>query len=85
MQGFLYLPCELWLCGCVAVCAGGEFSVRWDRVVQLPFFRTDALRNPLNEDKPVKLSRDGQELWPDIGLRLCQLFDEAGSQKGGIT
>ena len=34
------------------------------------------LRNPLNENKPVKISRDGQEMDPAVGYDLACLFDE---------
>ena len=34
------------------------------------------LRNPLNEDKPIKISRDGQEVDPTVGLALCTAIDE---------
>ena len=37
------------------------------------------LRNPLNEGKPVKISRDGQEMDPAVGLQLACLFDEGYS------
>ena len=38
------------------------------------------LRNPLNEGKPVKISRDGQEMDPAVGLQLACLFDEGYAQ-----
>lgn len=34
------------------------------------------LTNPLNEDKPVKMCRDGQELPADLGEKLVKLFNE---------
>lgn len=49
----------------------------------MPFTETEQLRNPLNEDKPVKISRDGQELPPDLGEALVQLFEE-GAERNGI-
>jgi hypothetical protein len=29
----------------------------------------------MNENKPVKVSRDGQELLPEIGYKLCKILD----------
>ena len=34
------------------------------------------LRNPYNEDKPIKISRDGQEVEPSVGRQLCVKIDE---------
>jgi hypothetical protein len=34
------------------------------------------LHNPYNENKPVKISRDGQEIDPAVGHQLACLFDE---------
>jgi len=61
---------------------GGVFKVGWRAIVDLPFMRTDHLRNSLNENKPVKHSRDGQQLPPNIGAALCSLMDQDGYQKG---
>lgn len=49
----------------------------------MPFSETEFLKNPLNEDKPVKISRDGQELPPDIGQELIRLFEE-GAERAGV-
>lgn len=62
---------------------GSSFDVEWQRLFDLPFTETEQLRNPLNEDKPVKISRDGQELPPDLGEALVQLFEE-GAERNGI-
>lgn len=50
------------------------FRVEWVRVGELPFSSIKHLRNPWNQDKEVKVSRDGTELEPGelmqrIGLR----------------
>ncbi|CAG8581135.1 166_t:CDS:2, partial [Paraglomus occultum] len=55
---------------------GGNFRVRWQKIGNLPFEKTVHIRNPWNENKPVKISRDGQELPVSVGEKLCQLFDE---------
>ena len=62
---------------------GQAFGIEWQRLYDLPFSETESLRNPLNDDKPVKISRDGQELPPDIGEALVQLFED-GAERAGI-
>ncbi|KAF8380362.1 hypothetical protein HHK36_027847 [Tetracentron sinense] len=54
---------------------GRSFEVKWLRLHNLPFQKTLHLKNPLNDYKPVKISRDCQELSPDIGEALCGLLD----------
>lgn len=39
---------------------GRSFKVKWLRLYDLPFHKTLHLRNPLNDYKPVKISRDCQ-------------------------
>lgn len=55
---------------------GHSFKVQWLRLHDLPFQKTLHLKNPLNGLKPVKISRDCQELPEDIGKALCELLDE---------
>ncbi|KAH7351845.1 hypothetical protein KP509_19G016800 [Ceratopteris richardii] len=54
---------------------GGTFTVEWIRLYDLPFQKTLHLKNPLNSFKPVKISRDCQELTTEIGEALCALID----------
>ncbi|KAI7988074.1 Zinc finger CCCH domain-containing protein 45, partial [Camellia lanceoleosa] len=54
---------------------GRSFKVKWLRLHDLPFQKTLHLKNPLNDYKPVKISRDCQELPQDIGEALCELLD----------
>ncbi|XP_062147076.1 uncharacterized protein LOC133854824 isoform X1 [Alnus glutinosa] len=54
---------------------GRSFKVKWLQLNDLPFQKTLHLKNPLNDYKPVKISRDCQELSPDIGEALCELLD----------
>ena len=62
---------------------GGTFRVDWKRRFDLPFSATNHLYNPMNEGKPVRIGRDGQEVPADVGRALCQLFDE-GADAAGI-
>ncbi|CAM8994017.1 unnamed protein product [Rhodiola kirilowii] len=55
---------------------GRSFKVKWLRLSDLPFEKTLHLKNPMNDYKPVKISRDCQELTEDTGQALCQLLDE---------
>eukprot|EP00727_Mastigamoeba_balamuthi_P001139 m51a1_g11021 hypothetical protein (354) ;mRNA; r:405201-406705 len=63
---------------------GRPFRTDWLQVCLLPFERTMHLRNPANENKPVKISRDGQELPSDIGFALCSLIDDAAAASGSM-
>ncbi|RUS18679.1 YT521-B-like domain-containing protein [Endogone sp. FLAS-F59071] len=55
---------------------GGTFRVKWLKIENLPFERTNNIRNSWNEDLPVKRSRDGQELPSNVGEMLCRMFNE---------
>lgn len=55
---------------------GSMFHVRWERRIDLHFSATANITNPLNDNMPVKRSRDCQELPADVGRRLCLLFDQ---------
>ncbi|KAL6003790.1 hypothetical protein ACLOJK_004336 [Asimina triloba] len=54
---------------------GRTFKVKWLQLSNLPFQKTLHLKNPLNDYKPVKISRDCQELSQDVGEALCSLID----------
>ncbi|XP_020240937.1 uncharacterized protein LOC109819583 isoform X2 [Asparagus officinalis] len=63
---------------------GRSFKVKWLQLSDLPFQKTLHLKNPLNDYKPVKISRDCQELSADIGEALCELFDGEVDTKGRL-
>lgn len=48
---------------------GRSFKVKWLRLSELPFQKTLHLKNPLNDYKPVKISRDCQ-----VSLKLQVFF-----------
>lgn len=54
---------------------GGVFKVEWIQKESIPFQFTHHLLNPWNDDKKVQISRDGQELEPQVGEQLLQLWD----------
>ena len=51
-------------------------QVKWQTIYDLSFNDVMHLRNPYNEDKPIKISRDGQEVEPTVGRQLCLAIDE---------
>lgn len=59
-----------------------SFNVDWVRRFDLPFRETESMTNPLNENKPIKISRDGQELPLSLALRVCRMFDEGADAAG---
>uniref|UniRef100_A0A4W3JSE7 3'-5' RNA helicase YTHDC2 n=1 Tax=Callorhinchus milii TaxID=7868 RepID=A0A4W3JSE7_CALMI len=54
---------------------GGVFRVEWIRKESLPFQYAHHLLNPWNDNKKVQISRDGQELEPQVGEQLVQLWE----------
>jgi len=53
---------------------GRNFSMQWLKLCELSFQKTHHLRNPYNDNLPVKISRDCQELEPFIGEQLASLL-----------
>ncbi|GAA0176021.1 RNA metabolism protein [Lithospermum erythrorhizon] len=53
---------------------GRNFSLKWLKLCELSFHKTRLLRNPYNENMPVKISRDCQELEPSVGEELASLL-----------
>jgi hypothetical protein len=56
-----------------------SFQVEWIAIHELPFSETLHLHNSWNDNKPVKISRDGQELPPEIGQALCDLISRGAN------
>ncbi|RMB97066.1 hypothetical protein DUI87_26349 [Hirundo rustica rustica] len=59
---------------------GGVFKVEWIRKESIPFQFAHHLLNPWNDNKKVQISRDGQELEPQVGEQLLQLWDHIPSE-----
>ena len=55
---------------------GGVFKVEWLCKNELPFHEVRTLNNPFNNNKPVKVARDGQQVEPKIGKKLCLMFPQ---------
>ncbi|XP_052246660.1 YTH domain-containing protein 1-like isoform X2 [Dreissena polymorpha] len=52
----------------------GVFKLDWISRRELDFTKTTHLHNPWNDNRPVKIGRDGQEIEPRCGEALCKLF-----------
>lgn len=53
---------------------GGVIRVEWLCTRELSFNETRDLHNPLNQNKPIKIARDGQQVESKVGKQLCSLF-----------
>ncbi|XP_006813768.1 uncharacterized protein LOC102805262 [Saccoglossus kowalevskii] len=62
---------------------GGIFKVKWIKRANVSFQQTSHLSNPWNENRKVKVARDGQELEPSIGDKLLQLWSKVEEYKHG--
>ncbi|XP_075517973.1 uncharacterized protein LOC142552186 isoform X1 [Primulina tabacum] len=63
---------------------GRSFKVKWLCLHDLPFQSTFHLKNPWNDYKPVKISRDCQELPQNIGEALCDLVDQGNNMVASL-
>jgi len=61
---------------------GGAFTCNWIKIHDLPFHATTKICNPMNQGKPVKFSRDGQEATESCARALMGMLDE-GAMKNG--
>lgn len=53
-----------------------EFEIEWIKTLPLPFKRTRHIRNVWNDNREVKISRDGTELDPIAGQLLVEAWYE---------
>lgn len=51
-----------------------NFRVHWIKQCTEPLAQADHIKNPQNEDQPVRRCRDGQELPSSVGERLCRFL-----------
>ena len=56
---------------------GSSFEVEWQRRYDLVMRSCDHLINPWNENKPVRIARDGQEMPASIGKQLVDAIEQA--------
>lgn len=64
---------------------GKPFQIQWISTNRLPFHRTRGLRNPWNENREIKIARDGTEIEPSIGRRLVQMFHQPAQPPHGLA
>ncbi|CAK5276083.1 unnamed protein product [Mycena citricolor] len=62
---------------------GKGFELDWICTHPLPFHRTRHLRNPWNNNREIKVSRDGTELEPTVGVALLQAWRNMLGEAGG--
>jgi len=55
---------------------GGVFDIEWIHQDDVPFQATQHLVNPWNDNKKVQISRDAQELEPNVGKALVDLWEK---------
>lgn len=60
---------------------GGLFQVEWLCTKELSFNDTRDLCNPYNNSKPIKIARDGQQVEPSVGKKLCNLFPQDSKRR----
>lgn len=53
---------------------GHPFKIEWLSTQRLHFHQAQGLRNPWNQNREVKIARDGTEIEPSVGRRLVNLF-----------
>lgn len=51
------------------------FRIRWITINETRFRYVGHLKNSYNEDEPVLVGRDGQEIEPRCGQSLCEILD----------
>lgn len=64
--------------------AVNNFRVDWECLNPLPFEEVQYMRNPWNENKPVKICRDGTELPPDLGEKLVSMMQARPPGRGRV-
>jgi hypothetical protein len=60
---------------------GGVFRIEWLCTKELNFNETRDIYNAFNNNKPVKVARDGQQVEPKSGRKLCMLFPKDSKKR----
>ena len=53
---------------------GGVFKIQWLKLSELSFQKVGNYKNPLNNNDPIKKSRDTTELPADMGYEIANMF-----------
>ncbi|CAE7285827.1 CPSF30 [Symbiodinium natans] len=59
---------------------GHSFKVHWLKQCSVGLAQADHIRNPHNNDEPVRRGKDGQELPASVGERLCRFLWQADDE-----
>ncbi|KAB8336970.1 hypothetical protein FH972_021274 [Carpinus fangiana] len=62
---------------------GNPFRVEWISTRRVPFYRTRGLRNALNNNREIKIARDGTQVESSVGAKLLLLFRGSTSAASG--
>ena len=54
---------------------GGVFKIKWLKQTELSFVKCGNYKNPLNNNDPIKKSRDTTELPAQMGYEICNMFE----------
>ncbi|KAK2762077.1 hypothetical protein FQN54_001084 [Arachnomyces sp. PD_36] len=57
------------------------FKIRWIAINETKFRYVGHLKNSYNEDAPVLIGRDGQEIEPECGRSLCEIIKDEDPNK----
>lgn len=57
------------------------FKIRWITINETRFRYVGHLKNSFNEDSPVLVGRDGQEIEPQCGQSLCEIITDEDPNK----
>ncbi|KAK9866355.1 hypothetical protein WJX84_005495 [Apatococcus fuscideae] len=60
---------------------GHTFKVEWQRRFDLVMRSCDHLTNPWNEDRPVRIGRDGQEMPSSVGRQLVGIIEDSAEAR----
>ena len=53
----------------------GSISISWLFVKDVPNVELFHFKNPLNENRPIYIGRDCQEVYPRVGQKLLAFFE----------
>jgi hypothetical protein len=57
------------------------YRLRWIKIAETKFRDTSDLKNSLNENMPVLVGRDGQEIEEQCAISLAEIIDEDGKRQ----
>ena len=61
---------------------GNTFRVEWQRRHDVAMMTCNHLKNPWNDNQPVRIARDGQEMPSDIGEQIVDAIESSAKANG---